>query len=491
MSIGLAMGTWEHPAHLDRVSVCVHGPGVPYDSRVQRESIVPRDCKYSKQHGECHFAHELLEVRAPGRDPGGRPYEQPIFEKRISMYFGQQYTWKHRAAIEAWALGVSDEYLPQWYHMLRWQEEGWENTETSLELYGADFGHEQRKVDFERQTRQSLPIWDQELHAKLGTRWRDWTAYRGMGWTGESVALLFDEFENRAKALEPVCPTEVDEESEPEARGSAKRRRGGPLWYMEHEDHEYEKEWASRLAHARSRDYPWLTIDERILGRLEETNKGEYGHGIKFLKYKELLHMTEHVQPEAWRAQEYEFLRALFVAPTGQGAGLLRSEYIVPVEYDRDWKEAHEIGDVMGELLPDRGVARYIVARRDVFSRPWSESLLRSYAHGTGGLGFLAIWRDLQVLGAEAHDGHVYAYPSMDSVHDKQYAWFEHFGAGLWARFTVLLQGPFQKSGSATPQQWNAQGPLVPAAFVIDVAPTYAVLQMALRRCIPLVDFCV
>ena len=145
----------------------------------------------------------------------------------------------------------------------------------------------------------------------------------------------------------------------------------------------------------------------------------------------------------------------------------------------------------MGELLPDRGVARYIVARRDVFSRPWSESLLRSYAHGTGGLGFLAIWRDLQVLGGGARDGQVYAYPSMDSVHDKQYAWFEHFGAGLWARFTVLLQGPFQKSGSATPPQWKAQGPLVPAAFVIDVAPTYAVHQIALRRPIPLGDFCV
>jgi hypothetical protein len=79
----------------------------------------------------------------------------------------------------------------------------------------------------------------------------------------------------------------------------------------------------------------------------------------------------------------------------------------------------------------------------------------------------------------------------MDSVHEKQYAWFEHFGAGLWARFTVLLQGPFRKSGGASPRQWIAQGPLVPAAFVIDVATTYAVLQMALRRCIPLGDFCV
>jgi hypothetical protein len=94
-------------------------------------------------------------------------------------------------------------------------------------------------------------------------------------------------------------------------------------------------------------------------------------------------------------------------------------------------------------------------------------------------------------LGKEAHDGNVYAYPSVDSVHEKQYAFFEHFGAGLWARFSVLLEGPFKKSGSSVPQQWIAQGPLVPEAFVIDVAPTYAVLQMALRRPIALGDFCV
>ena len=128
----------------------------------------------------------------------------------------------------------------------------------------------------------------------------------------------------------------------------------------------------------------------------------------------------------------------------------------------------------MGELVPEWGVARYIVARRDVvvarrdvgsLPRPWPESRLRIFAHGTGGLGFLAIWRDLQVLGREAHDGSVYAYPSMDSVHEKQYAWFEHFGAGLWARFTVLLQGPFRTSGSASPQQWIAQGALGAGGF--------------------------
>ena len=133
LSIGLAMGTREVSAHLHRVSACYHGPGVPAGALlVERGSIVPRDCKYSKENGECHFAHELLSAWVPGPDPEDRPYKPPIFEKRISMYFGQQYTPRHRAAIEAWAAGVRDVYLPPWYHMCRWYENGCENSETSL-----------------------------------------------------------------------------------------------------------------------------------------------------------------------------------------------------------------------------------------------------------------------------------------------------------------------------------------------------------------------
>jgi hypothetical protein len=180
-------------------------------------------------------------------------------------------------------------------------------------------------------------------------------------------------------------PPEVEEESEPEARGSAKRRRGRPLWYMEYEPLPgLADEWASRLSHARSCEYPSLTIDERILGRLELTNKGEYAHVVDFLKYKERLHQTEF-EEERLHESEYEFLRALFVAPMveyDRVSTSLRSEYSEPVEIDRDWKQGHEIGDVMGDLAPERGVARYIVARRDVVvarrgvgspPRPWAE----------------------------------------------------------------------------------------------------------------------
>jgi hypothetical protein len=96
------------------------------------------------------------------------------------MYFGQQYTRKHRAAIEAWAEGVSDVYLPPWYHMWRWYENGCENSESSLELYGADFGHEERKQEFQARTRQYPPVLSQYLDEKLEIRVRDWTAYRGI-----------------------------------------------------------------------------------------------------------------------------------------------------------------------------------------------------------------------------------------------------------------------------------------------------------------------
>ena len=475
LSICLAMGARDPSAHLHRVSVCCHGPGVPAGA-FERGPGVPagaRDCKHSKQHGRCHFAHELQSVMMPASDPGGRSYELSIFQTSFSMYFGQEYTWKHRAAIEAWAHGVSDEFLPLWYHMLRWYETGFENSESSLELHGADFGHGQRQQEFHARTMQYPPVWNQVLDEQLRIRLLAYPV---------AEAALGDWVGGKREAVSGGG----DEESEPEAGGSAKRRRAA-AWYMEYEHPEYREEWACRLGAAQwKNELPCLTIDHRILGRLEATNKGEYGHVTQFLQYKELLQMTKHCSPQAWWVQEYEFLRALFVAPMKQEAGSLRSEYCSPVEYGRHLEEANEnvFAVVMGQLTPELGVTRYIVARR----RPCTESI---YAHGTGGLGFLGIWRDLQVWGTEAHHGNVYAYPSLDSVHEKEYAFFEHFGGGLWARFSVLLEGPIKKSGSSVPQQWIAQGALVPEAFVIDVAPTYAVLQMALRQPIALGEFSV
>ena len=103
----------------------------------------------------------------------------PILETGISMYFGQQYTREHRAAIESWAEGVPDVYLPPWYHMWWWYENGCENSESSLSLYGADFGHEERKQEFQARTMQYPPVFSQHLDEKLQIRLRDWTAYRG------------------------------------------------------------------------------------------------------------------------------------------------------------------------------------------------------------------------------------------------------------------------------------------------------------------------
>ena len=50
--------------------------------------------------------------------------------------------------------------------------------------------------------------------------------------------------------------------------------------------------------------------------------------------------------------------------------------------------------------------------------RGHEDSQEKKYAHGTGGLGLLGIWRSLVVSG-RSEDGKVFAYPSLESVYNK------------------------------------------------------------------------
>ena len=100
----------------------------------------------------------------------------------------------------------------------------------------------------------------------------------------------------------------------------------------------------------------------------------------------------------------------------------------------------------MGDRRMERGVKRYLMVRKG-----FEHSEGKKFAHGTGGLGFLGIWRDLAVQERD-YDQKVYAYLALDLVLEQWYTWFEHFGEGLWARFAILVQGPFRSEpGEAHP----------------------------------------
>ena len=102
------------------------------------------------------------------------------------------------------------------------------------------------------------------------------------------------------------------------------------------------------------------------------------------------------------------------------------------------------------------------------------------YAHGTGGLAFLSFWRE-SVVRERDNDTKAYGYPSLDTVLNQKYAWFEHFGEGLWARFAILLEGPLSSEpGKSRPLQYSHEGPLPPGCFVVDVAFTHTIFEMAM-----------
>ena len=71
-------------------------------------------------------------------------------------------------------------------------------------------------------------------------------------------------------------------------------------------------------------------------------------------------------------------------------------------------------------------------------------------------------------------DQKVYAYLSLDLVLEQRYAWFEHFGEGLWARFAILVQGSFRSEpGKAhPPMQYSHPGRLTPGCFVVAFTVT-------------------
>ena len=453
-----------HPRHLENVTVCDKGPDPEAGGFVvDRGRVVPRMCTYSVQTGRCNFAHELCEVRAPGPDASGLAYGPHIFQSRISMYFGQEYLRKHRDAIAAWAVGVSFHLLPLWYHMWRWFEDGCENSERSLAAYGVDFGHEARKQEFQQSAGEYPAVLNEELEEKLKNRRRDWKEFSKR------------EREELTRSKQEPVSEHGDQEWEPRAAGSDKRRRVAKLWYMAHVDPEPDPAWASRLAYARSCSLPLLSIDDRKEGCLQVSNKNEYDHVIKMVRYMEKTQKTEVVDAGWWRQYEHDFLRALFVPPRVDDKADARAEYEEPQEYGpaRFLQAGVEnvLHAVMGDVRPEQGVTRYIVVRRG-----FDQSRCLKYAHGTGGYGFLSIWADLVVHGSERLGSKVYAYPCLESVYVKEYAFFEHFGGGLWARIAVLLEGRFGKQGSSsTPPQWTLEGPLVPQGFVFELAPTHAV----------------
>lgn len=112
-----------------------------------------------------------------------------------------------------------------------------------------------------------------------------------------------------------------------------------------------------------------------------------------------------------------------------------REEYL-PARFEESLRETG-FRAVMGERRVEPGVKRWLMVRPgDEFSEK------PKYAHGTGGLGFLRIWKDL-VVQERISDNKVYAFRTLDEVLERKYSWFEHVGDGLWARCTILVEGVF------------------------------------------------
>ncbi len=81
------------------------------------------------------------------------------------------------------------------------------------------------------------------------------------------------------------------------------------------------------------------------------------------------------------------------------------------------------------------------------------------------------------------HQGTVFACRSVPEVHRDQYAWFEHVVDGLWTRVAVLLADGLTCANGRSGQQCSVSRAVSPQGFVVDVASTHVVLQMALRVC--------
>ena len=60
-------------------------------------------------------------------------------------------------------------------------------------------------------------------------------------------------------------------------------------------------------------------------------------------------------------------------------------------------------------------------------------------------------------------------------------SWLEHVGDGLWARCVIMVEGVFSKetNRSKTATQYSHKGPLIPDCFVVDLACTHRVFQLA------------
>ena len=90
----------------------------------------------------------------------------------------------------------------------------------------------------------------------------------------------------------------------------------------------------------------------------------------------------------------------------------------------------------------------------------------------------LHIWRTLEVRRGPEHQK-FYAYK--ESVFRAEYALFEHFGDGLWARCAILLESRFTPKGKS---DGVAKQCLATGAFLVEVATTHTVHQMALvKKC--------
>ena len=77
-------------------------------------------------------------------------------------------------------------------------------------------------------------------------------------------------------------------------------------------------------------------------------------------------------------------------------------------------------------------------------------------------------------------------------VLEQRYVWFEHFGEGL-ARFAILVQGPFRSEPAKAhpPMQYSHEGRLTPGCFVVDLAFTHSVFDLAQVSSLAVSEFCI